>query len=641
MALGLAIVIATLAVVTHTASSSTALPLSGSNPLLAQALPAPPTGCIVSPADMLGWWPGEGDLTGAIGPTLTGSVSYAPAEVGNGIVFNGSGGVVTDQLPVVDQAVSVDAWIRPQASGLVQAIFSRFTWPGGGSEDSYLLMLSPTGGLWWATDDPSTLFPIPVEGQFPQLFDGQFHHVAATWDSATTVLYVDGTQVSTTRSLGSSVNPAPTTQFALGGATGTGSPMPFVGLIDEATVYRRALTPAEVSAIHDAGSAGKCPPQPPSGTPTEVVASTSVAGDALGWSVAVSGNTMVVGSPGGTRSATGQGVVTVFVRNGSAWAQEAELVATDALAGAQFGQSVSLSGDTLVIGAPLDRPTPSTFQGGSAYVFTRSGTTWSQQAKLISPHPTLQGNFANSVAVNGDTTVIGAARNERAAYVFTRTGTTWSQQSKLAPDVADADVQFATSVAIKGDTVAVGAVDLAATGTPKGSAYVFSRTGTAWSKQAKLAPAAQQLGDRFGFSVALEGGLLLVGAPFTDAPAVDSGEVYAFGRSGSTWSANGTLTPTDPTAGTRFGTAVALYLGTALVGAPLDDSGGRDSGAAYLFSSGTPTWTQFAKLVAPAPAVNDQFGFSLAVNGVTAAAGAPGRDTSGSDSGAAFTFGLF
>ena len=578
--------LAALAVVTRTASPSTALPLTRSPAVLAEAAPAPSTGCIVSPTDMLGWWRGEGDLTGSVGPSLTGSASFVPAVVGNGIVFTGAGGLVTDQLPVVDQAVSVDAWIRPEPSGLVQAIFSRFAWPGGGPEDSYLLMLSPSGGLWWATDDPSTLFPIPVEGQFPQLFDGQFHHVAATWDSADTVLYVDGAEVARTRSFGSSVNPAPATLFSLGGSAGAGSPMPYVGVIDEATVYNRALTPAEVAAIHDAGAVGKCPPQPPTGTPTEVVSTTSVTGDALGWSVSVSGNTMVVGSPGGTRSATGQGVVTVFVRNGTAWAQQAELTASDAIAGAQFGQAVALSGDTLVIGAPLDRPTPSAFQGGSAYVFTRNGTTWSQQAKVISPNPTLQGNFANSVAVNGDTAVIGAARNERSAYVFTRTGTTWSQQ-------------------------------------------------------AKLAPAGQQLGDRFGFSVALEGSVLLVGAPFADTPATDSGQVHAFGRSGSTWSPSGTLTPSDPTAGTRFGTAVALYLGTALVGAPLEDSGGQDSGAAYLFSSGSPTWTQFAKLVAPAPVVNDQFGFSLAVNGVTAAAGAPGRDPAGTDSGAVYTFGLF
>ncbi len=622
-------------------ASSAALPPLGSGAPLAQVLAAGTGGCIVSPVDMLGWWPGENELTGAVGPALSGTAGYTDAVVGQGFVLHGGAPLTSSTLPSVSTGVSVDAWVRPEPGGTVQAIFSRWTWVGGDTDDAFLLMLSPSGDLWWATDDTSTRSPLPATAHVPQIFDGQFHHVAATWDSDDTVVYLDGIPVGSRPSTGGIINPAAATQFALGGSPSGGTPMAFDGVVDEATVYDRALTPAEVAAIHDAGAAGKCPPQSPSGTPTEVTGTTGVGGDALGWAVATSGSTLVVGSPGGRRGLTGQGVVTVFVRDGTNWVQQAEIVASDPVAGAQFGQSVALSGDTLVVGAPLDRPTPAAFQGGSAYVFTRSGTAWTQQAKLVSAQPSFQGNFAGSVAVNGDTAVIGSARNERAAYVFTRTGSTWAQQARLVDPSPDPAVQFGTSVSVRGDTVAVGAVDLSPDVTPKGAAFVFQRTGITWAQQARLAPAFQQLGDRFGLSVALEGDLVLVGAPLADTPLVDSGRVDAFGRTGTAWAALGSLTPNEPSTGSRFGTAVALQLGTALVGAPLDDTGALDAGAAYVFTANGATWSQLAKLQAPAPLPNDQFGFSVAANSVAAAAGAPGRDPLGVDSGAAYVFNLF
>lgn len=601
-------------------------------PPLAQAAP-PSSGCIVSPNDMLAWWPGQGDLSGAVGPTLSGTVGYAPAVVGDGFVFNGNGPLTTTLLPTVTTAVSVEAWIKPQATGVVQAILGRWTWPGGGTEDSYLLMLSPTGGLWWATDDPSTLYPVPAEGTFPQLFDGQHHHIAATWNTTTTALYLDGNPVATTTSVGSSINPDPTTTFGLGGTPDTG--MPYTGTIDEPTIYNRTLTPAEIAAIHDAGPAGKCPQWTQQ---AQLAPTNGAAGDAFGTVVAVDGDTMLVGSYSESQQ---RGRVRVLVRSGTTWNQQAVLTAGDSQIGDLFGWSVDLSGDVAVVGAI------GTAGGdpGAAYVFTRTGTTWTQQAILTAADGAPADEFGDSVAVSGDTVVVGAAyhdgaaNNAGAAYVFTRSGAAWSQQAKLVAPSGAVDDLFGYSVGLDADTAVVGAFARdVGTVENAGAAFVFTRTAGTWTLQQQLVALDPSDWDLLGYSVDISGDTIAAGAYLDDTKGDAAGSAHVFIRSAGVWTRQAELVALDGSPADFFGWSVAVDGDLAVVGAMNDDAAALYGGSAYTFTRTGTTWLAPAKLVGSDTASEDSFGYSVAIDGRTAAVGAPGADRAAAGSGSVYVF---
>jgi hypothetical protein len=235
--------------------------------------------------------------------------------------------------------------------------------------------------------------------------------------------------------------------------------------------------------------------------------------DYFGISVAVYGSTAVVGA---YQKQFGLGAAYVFVRSSTLWSQQAKLTPADPGSNDQFGVSAAMSGSTVVVGAwGKDSAT------GAAYVFVRSGSVWSEQAKLTASDAVAGNQFGVSVGVSGTTAVVGANGNnsgEGAAYVFVRSGRTWSQQAELtASDAATGNVgSFATSVAIYGSTALIGA--------PSGEAYVFARSGTAWSQQAELT-ASDATNDYFGESVANYGSTAIVGASGTLA---QSGAAYTF-----------------------------------------------------------------------------------------------------------------
>ncbi len=199
--------------------------------------------------------------------------------------------------------------------------------------------------------------------------------------------------------------------------------------------------------------------------------------DEFGYSVAISGDTAVVGAPYDDDAGSDSGSAYVFVRSGASWSQQAKLTAGDAAAGDEFGYSVAISGDTAMVGAYADDDGGS--ESGSAYVFVRSGASWSQQAKLTAGDAAADDWFGFSVAISGDTAVAGANGDDDAgaysgsAYVFVRSGASWSQQTKLTAGDAAADNEFGYSVAISGDTAVVGAHLDDDGGSDSGSAYAF------------------------------------------------------------------------------------------------------------------------------------------------------------------------
>ena len=357
--------------------------------------------------------------------------------------------------------------------------------------------------------------------------------------------------------------------------------------------------------------------------------------DNAGFAVALDGDTAVIGAP----YHNNVGAVYVFVRNGTTWTQQAKLTASDAASNDAFGIAVAISGDTVVVGATGDDDNG--FSSGSAYVFVRSGTTWSQQAKLTANDGAESDYFGRAVAIDGDTILIGATDDTHSstsragsAYVFVRNGTAWSQQAKLTASDAGAFDRFGYAVALDGDTALVGAHQDNDDGADSGSAYVFVRSGTTWSQQAKLTASDAAMNDYFGHAVALAGDTALIGAYRADNGGTDRGAAYVFVRNGTTWSEQAKLTPATAADDDQFGAAVALSGTTALVGGNHPNGHGKVA----VFTTDGAAWSETATLMPNDGASNDQFGFATALSGDTALIGAYWHDATSSDSGAAYIF---
>jgi len=273
-----------------------------------------------------------------------------------------------------------------------------------------------------------------------------------------------------------------------------------------------------------------------------------------------------------------------------------------------------------------------------------SGTTWTQQQKLVANDGAAMDYFGNSVALDGDTTVIGANAdddngfNSGSFYVFVRSGTTWTQQQKLVANDGAAGDYFGRSVALDGDTAVVGAYYDDDKGSQSGSVYVFVRSGTTWTQQQKLIANDGAFLDFFGNSVALNGDTLVVGAENDNDNGFFSGSFYVFVRSGTTWTQQQKLVPGDGAANDYFGKSVALDGDTAVIGANADDDNGSKSGSVYIFVRSGTTWTQQQKLVANDGAAMDVFGNPVALDGDTLVVGAEYDDDNGSSSGSVYVF---
>ncbi len=378
----------------------------------------------------------------------------------------------------------------------------------------------------------------------------------------------------------------------------------------------------------------------------KLTAGDGAASDYFGYSVALDGDTALVGAVSDGALNINPSSAYVFTRSGNTWTQQAKLVAGDGASNDYFGASVALDGNTALVGAIYDDVGVNGDQG-SAYVFTRSGATWTQQAKLVAGDGAAGDTFGNSVALDGDTALVGVCRDDvgansdqGSAYVFTRSGSTWTQQAKLtAGDGAEGDF-FGSSVALDGDTTLVGANYDDVSSSSQGSAYVFTRSGSTWIQQAKVTAGDATARALLGWSVALDGDTALVGAYADDVGAIsDQGSAYVFTHSGSTWTHQAELTAGNGATGDWFGDSVALDGDTALVGAYTDDVGANsDQGSAYVFTRSGNMWTQEAKLTADDGAAGDWFGYSVVLDGDTALVGATYDDVSSSNQGSAYVF---
>ena len=383
------------------------------------------------------------------------------------------------------------------------------------------------------------------------------------------------------------------------------------------------------------------------GGSTKIQANDGIAGDQFGGTVAISGTTVIVGANGGAATSSGAGSAYVYTLSSGAWTLQQKLTANDGEADDAFGSYVAISGDTAVVGAFGDRVGTNVNQG-SAYVFVRSGSSWSLQQKLTAADGAANDFFGRAVAIAGDSVVVGSSSadvganvDQGAAYVFFRSGTTWAQQAKLvAGDAASTDY-FGDSVAISADTVVVGATeDANGANIQQGSAYVFTRTGTAWSQQAKLTAGDGTAFDYFGFSVTIDANTAVIGTLQDVGANFQQGSAYVFVRSGTTWTQQQKLLAGDGSANDSFGNSVFILGDTVMIGAAGDTNGANvRQGSAYLYTRSGTSWTQSQKLVATDGTSDDSFGAGVAFTQNAAVVGSIG-DTVGGNAlqGSAYIF---
>jgi hypothetical protein len=365
-----------------------------------------------------------------------------------------------------------------------------------------------------------------------------------------------------------------------------------------------------------------------SATPTEtIVRSTDVeAGDKFGISLSISkdNNYLIVGAgddDGAGNSNVVSGCAYIFTRSGSSWTQQAILRHSDAAVADRLGEfDVDINNDgTYAIATATAKDSYT----GAVYVFARSGSTWTQQAKL-----TAEGNAATSsffgyeASINGDGSyvIVGQHLANSSAgnvYIFARSGSTWTRQLRQVGSVSNARLGASVAMSESGTYAAAGEI-LSGTG---GQVFVFTRSGSTWTMSSAIVPSDIGSADQFGVSVAIEDDYLVVGSRNDDDDGSASGSAYVFTRSGSTWTQQAKLTASDAQAGDQFGESVGLSQDTnyIVVGAPDEDGGAGDpatwAGAAYVFERDGSTWTQLQKLTASDAQTDDKFGEEVQIGG--------------------------
>ena len=392
----------------------------------------------------------------------------------------------------------------------------------------------------------------------------------------------------------------------------------------------------------------------------KLIAGDAAAGDLFGYSVSISGETAIVGAYGDDDNGDNSGSAYIFSRNQGGtdnWGEVKKLLAGDGATGDYFGHSVSISSDTAIVGACWDDDHGD--NSGSAYIFSRDHggpNNWGQVKKLLAGDGATGDYFGNSVSISGETAIVGAygdddtANDSGSAYIFSRDHggpDNWGQVQKLTANDAAVYDYFGNSVSISGETAIVGAYKDDDNGKDSGSAYIFSRNqGGAdnWGQVQKLLAGDGWYYDYFGYSVSISGDTAIVGAYQDDDHGDTSGSAYIFSRDqGGTnnWGEVKKLIAGDAAVYDKFGISVSISSDTAIVGAWLDDDNGDNSGSAYIFSrnhGGTDNWGEVKKLIASDGAAEDFFGWSVSINGDTAIVGARLDDDNGSASGSAYVY---
>jgi len=400
-------------------------------------------------------------------------------------------------------------------------------------------------------------------------------------------------------------------------------------------------------------------------------------GDRFGNDVAISGDTMVVGAP---KQSDG-GAAYVFVRDNNGWSQQAVLKASNEGLFDGFGTSVSISGNTIVVGAPYEDSDSTTVNSGSgndgspdsgaAYVFIRLNGNWIEEAYLKNLFETPGGEFGFDVAVSGDTIVVGVPHQANqlphsgAAHVYKKSGSNWVYDTQLKAINFGEDDRFGHSVAISADTIVVGAFGESSdfigvnggdgfndNAPSSGAAYVFTKDDISWPQTHFIKASNTEAADVFGFDVAISGGTIVVGAVGESSNATGingdqnnnakdgSGAAYIFNRSVNSpdnsvnWSQQAYVKASETDIRDDFGFKVAISGNIAVIAALGEDRSvvGYDndepsSGAVFVYHKEDSSWTEQGYLKAAEAETDDEFSFGVSVSGGYIAVGAHQEDS--------------
>ncbi len=388
------------------------------------------------------------------------------------------------------------------------------------------------------------------------------------------------------------------------------------------------------------------------------------------------------------------------------WVQEAYIKAVNSGSGDEFGRSVSISGDTLVVGARFEDSDQTTItngisastndlssNSGAVYVYKRTGFSWTQEAYLKAANNGVDDEFGRRVSISGDTLAVGATledsnettvtngatasaddsnANSGAVYIYKRTGSSWAQEAYIKASNSGFDDQFGFNFSLNGDTLAVGVyledsnqttitngVGASAdnSSNASGAVYVYKRSGLAWIQEAYLKAVNNGAGDRFGWNVSLSGDSLAVGAVYegsnqttitngagasVDNSNSNSGAAYVYKRTASLWAQEAYIKAANNSAVDRFGWSISLSGDTLAVGAIFEDSNqttitngtaaslddsNLNSGAVYVYKRTGAAWVQDAYIKASNNGAGDEFGSNIAISGDTLAVGAIFEDS--------------
>ena len=363
--------------------------------------------------------------------------------------------------------------------------------------------------------------------------------------------------------------------------------------------------------------------------------------DYFGYSVSVSENIALIGAYQDDDNGSSSGSAYIYRWDGSAWVLEQKLLPSDGDSYDYFGMSVSISGDTALIGACRDEDFN---YSGSAYIFRWNGSSWVQEQKLVpSDGDYATKNFGGSVSISGEYALIGAYQDDDkgsssgSAYVYRWDGSSWIQIQKLVPSDGEASDNFGYSVSISGDHALIGAYKDDDNGYSSGSAYIYRWNGSSWVLEQKLLPSDGNASDEFGISVSLSGGNALIGAYWDDDNGSNSGSAYIFHWDGSSWVQTQKLFASDGESLNCFGNSVSIQGERALIGASGDNDNGSSSGSAYIFNLNGSTWVQVQKLLPSDGESQDYWGQSVSISEENVLIGACQDDDNGSSSGSVYT----
>ena len=342
-------------------------------------------------------------------------------------------------------------------------------------------------------------------------------------------------------------------------------------------------------------------------------------GERFGFSVSISGNYAVIGA----YYDDDFGTAYMFTREGDIWTEQVKLSASDGTVGDRFGYSVSIIGNYVLIGAYKDDDNGE--DSGSAYIFFRTGDTWTEQVKLTASDGSTDDKFGYSVSISENHALIGAYHdddfgyNSGSAYIFTRTGDSWAELTKLISSDSNEQDNFGESVSIFEDYAAIGA---GGNIYGMGSAYIFHNTNIGWIEQVRLTANDGHLYDKFGSSVAISEEYAVIGAEFDETQGSNIGSAYIFTRNDN-WSEHIKLSASDGASGDRFGISISIEGDNVVIGSIGDDD---FTGSAYIFSYNGDLWLEQTKLTASDGLSWDRFGNTVSMSGTYVIVGAYGDD---------------